>query len=212
MRQTLDQSIMKTSFRLQASEFDCVPTTFLNAISYLFERNEIPPVVVQRIFLYCLDCFSNKKDFSHGTSGAAVRLLSEWLSEYSYKSFSLDAEVITGGKVHLGPGNKITQCINSGGVTLFSVKHYGNHWHYILAISVEDGWLYFFDPYPKSVRSKKSGKYEFIPAATGQQPNLRIKYDWLDTQSNKFPFQLGSRSMRECVLLKRIRTRSAAEA
>ena len=203
---------MKTPFRLQASEFDCVPTTFLNAISYLFERSEIPPVVVQRIFLYCLDCFSNKKDFSHGTSGAAVRLLSEWLSEYSNKSFCLDAEVISGEKVHLGPGNKISQCLNSGGVALFSVKHYGNYWHYILAVSAKDGWIYCFDPYPRSAKSNKADRYEFILGATGQQPNLRIKYDWLDTQSNKFPFQLGSKLMRECVLLERPRKRPATKA
>ena len=194
---------MKTPFRLQISEFDCVPTTFLNGISMLFERREIPPVVVQRVFLYCLDCFSVKKDFSHGTSGAAVRLLAEWLSEYSFRAFSMSAEVLTAEKVHLGPGNKIAQCLNSGGGALLCVKHFGKFWHYILALRIDDGWLYCFDPYPKTKRSNKQGSFEFISPATGQEPNLRIRTDWLDTQSNKFPFQLGSKLARECVLISR---------
>ena len=38
----------------QVSEYDCVPTAFINAISYLFERNEIPPMVIRHIYLYSL--------------------------------------------------------------------------------------------------------------------------------------------------------------
>ena len=53
-----------TPFRYQLSEFDCVPTTITNAISYLYDRHEIPPEVLQRIHLYTLDGVGRR-----GTSG-----------------------------------------------------------------------------------------------------------------------------------------------
>ena len=31
-----------------------------NAISFLFEREEIPPEVLRNIMLYCLDCYSSE--------------------------------------------------------------------------------------------------------------------------------------------------------
>ena len=33
---------MKIPLRYQISEYDCGPTSMLNAVSYLFEREEIP--------------------------------------------------------------------------------------------------------------------------------------------------------------------------
>ena len=49
---------MKTPLRYQMSEYDCGPTAMLDAVSFLFEREEIPPEVIRNIMLYCLDCYS----------------------------------------------------------------------------------------------------------------------------------------------------------
>lgn len=195
---------MKTPFRWQASEYDCVPTTFVNALSFLFDREEIPPVVVQRVYLYCLDSISARREFGHGTSGFATALLANWLGEFRHKTFKVDAEVLDGATVGFGGGSKISECLNGGGVALLSVTHFGKHWHYILGMRVEDRWLYAFDPYPKSVRANKAGCFEFLPGSTGlHEPNLRIHYDWIDTSSDKSPFRLGVKSRRDCVLLRR---------
>lgn len=48
---------MKNPLHYQMTEYDCGPTSMLNAISYLFHREEIPPEIVRNIMLYCLDCF-----------------------------------------------------------------------------------------------------------------------------------------------------------
>ena len=40
---------VKVPLIYQASEYDCAPATLLNAISYLFERRDIPPVIVRNI-------------------------------------------------------------------------------------------------------------------------------------------------------------------
>lgn len=49
---------MKNPLHYQLSEYDCGPTAVLDAVSYLFEREEIPPEVIRNVMLYCLDCYS----------------------------------------------------------------------------------------------------------------------------------------------------------
>ena len=41
--------LMKSPLRYQISDYDCGPTSMLNAVSFLFEREQIPPeLVLQR--------------------------------------------------------------------------------------------------------------------------------------------------------------------
>ena len=49
----------KNPLHYQLSEYDCGPTAMLDAISYLFPREEIPPEIIRNIMLYCLDCYFN---------------------------------------------------------------------------------------------------------------------------------------------------------
>lgn len=46
---------MKTPLGYQCTELDCVLTTIINGIRYLFNRNEILPEVLKIINLYSLD-------------------------------------------------------------------------------------------------------------------------------------------------------------
>jgi hypothetical protein len=66
------QGTMTTPFQYQVSEYDCVPTTMLNAFSLLYKRSEVPPVAIQRVFMYCLDSVSSKQNIGHGTTSFAV--------------------------------------------------------------------------------------------------------------------------------------------
>lgn len=194
--------IMKTPFRLQVSEYDCVPTTFVNALSYLFERSEIPPLVIQRVYLYCLDSLSSHDRIGHGTTGFAVQLLAGWLDGYQHRKFSLSAEYLEGCAVHFKPGNRISRCLNRGGAVLLSLTHGGGLRHYVLGINVDAGWLYCFDPYPMP-RAKRSEDYEFLETKGPRDPNLRIRLKWLGVSSNKQKFHLGIESERESILVER---------
>ena len=63
---------MKNPLRYQLSEYDCGPTSMLNALAFLFEREDIPPEAVRNIMLYCLDCYgSDGVSGKSGTSCAA---------------------------------------------------------------------------------------------------------------------------------------------
>ena len=51
---------MKVPFSYQKTEFDCGPTSLTNALSFLFDREEIPPEMIRRIMAYCLDGFDGQ--------------------------------------------------------------------------------------------------------------------------------------------------------
>ena len=192
---------MRVPFRFKASEYDCVPTTLLNTLNYLFDRKTIPPLTIQRIFMYCLDTVTSKQTLGHGTSGYAVQLFANWLNEYQTKEFSVSARYISGREVHLSQNNLIAQTLNENGVVALRVKSTGKQWHYILGLRLDSELLYAFDPYPKRVN--QSG-YHFEKWQGEQSHNLIIRREWLDTQSNCSPYFLGSYSEREALLLKAI--------
>ncbi len=199
---------MKVAFRQQASNYDCVPTTFMNALTYLFDRREIPPFVIQRIYRECLDV-----EASRGTSGQAVRDLGFWLSNYKEKSFSkfaVESKFITGEQVHLRQRSKILRCLNDDGAALLSVYAGDQSLHYILAFKCEDGWLYCYDPYPRAKKLVVNESVQFIDSNGQQEPNLKIRCDWIDKDMKKAKkpddrkFILGDNDDRECLLLNRL--------
>jgi hypothetical protein len=195
---------MKSPFRQQASDYDCVPTTFLNAVSHLFERSEIPPLVVQRIYHYCFDSLSSHQSIGHGTSGLAVQLLGNWLNSYRHKKFHVNTVFSSGSAVHFDRGSKIVEYINRNGLAVLKVTSQRGTWHCILGLEVKNGWLYCYDPYARSPRANKTDKYEFLLEDGFQSPNLRINCSWLEAYSNGGRYHLGKKPERECLLLERI--------
>ena len=68
----------------QTSEYDCGAAAVLNAIKYVLETTEIPPVFLKQIYGVCLDEFDeNGLTGGRGTSRAALCFLTEWFNSYS---------------------------------------------------------------------------------------------------------------------------------
>ena len=200
---------MRAPFRQQISDYDCGPVSMLNALSYLFDRKEIPPFVVHQIYKDCLDY-----DSSRGTSIRAIKDLGFWLKHYKeegYKKFAVETKFISGSQVHLQKNSKIIRCINSNGVALLCVHSSRNNWHYIIGFQYEGGWLHCYDPSPRSKRFISNDAVQFDLSAGQQEPNLRIHCDWLEKNFNKAKnpddrkYILGNIDDRECLLLNRIR-------
>jgi hypothetical protein len=185
----------------QVSEYDCVPTAFINAVSYLFERNEIPPMVISHIYLYCLDTVGKNARFGiGGTSKYAVRLLGNWLSSYKMKKFSVTTEFLEKDDVHLRKNSRIFSCLEEGGIALCNILLGKNEPHYLMIIRIEDDWIYCFDPYKRvSLRGMKN-RVSVLPSPDGRSPNLKIRAQWMDQEIIK-RFCLGPVSMRECLLM-----------
>jgi len=190
---------VKVPLIYQASEYDCAPATLLNAISYLFERRDIPPVIVRNIYIYSLDTVGRGNKLGRaGTSRLALRLLGEFLSSYKTSRYSVSTEYIEGEEVTL---NKIIQCFNSGGVAMCNVLLGKAEEHFILAQYADNDWIYCFDAYYRTRLHGLSGKVRVLQCDDGRQPNLAIQRDWFDSSIEKNRFCLGLRRRRECLLL-----------
>ncbi len=196
-------SELKTPFGYQVSAYDCVPISFINALAYLFERDDIPPLVIQKIYLYCLDTVTAQGNLGHGTTGLAIALLGNWLQKFREGDFALTTRYLEGDRFSVAEASPLSKCLENNGTALVRVHTNNGLWHYVLAISMDDDWFYVFDPCRRSEEVLVAGEVEFLPNAKEQQPNLRIKRQWVDTLSNNKRFCLGTLKERECLLIER---------
>lgn len=197
---------MYVPLQYQISEYDCVPTAFMNAVAYLFERHEIPPMVIRHIYVYSLDTVGRKARLgSAGTSRHAVRLLGHWLNSYQFRNFSVTTEFIEEEEVELGDGNHIFACLDEGGVALCNIHlGYGQE-HYVMLTRVEDGWVYCFDSYLRRSLRGLRDRVSIHEVSDIHGPNLKIRVDWLAQEDATVRFCLGPIAMRECLLIWRNR-------
>jgi hypothetical protein len=195
---------MLTPLQYQVSEYDCVPTALINAVSYLFHRKEIPPMVIRNIYLYCLDTVGRNARFGiGGTSKYAVRLVGNWLNSYRMKSFAIRTEFIEGEAVKINKEGKINQCLGQGGVALCNMLLTKREEHYLMITSIDDHWVYCFDSYRRSFVRGIHKNVEILDSQDGRGANLRIKQDWFD-QRLRERFCLGPTDLRESLLAWRI--------
>ncbi len=187
--------------RYQVSEYDCVPTAFINAINYLFERHEIPPMVIRHIYLYSLDTVGKNARFGIcGTSRYAVKLLGNWLNSYKMKKFSVATEFIEEGEVHLQKGSRIHTCLEDGGIALCNIILSKREQHYLMLIKIADDWVYCFDSYKRVFLHGMKDLVSILPSENERSPNLKIRTQWMDQEAGQ-RFCLGPVHCRECLLI-----------
>ena len=138
---------MKNPLHYQFSEYDCGPTSMQNAISFLFEREEIPPEVLRNIMLYCLDCYSSEGvPGKSGTSCAAMMFLSNWLNSMGNLGIlPVKSRYLSGKEVYLGNESYVNDALRRGGAVV--LRLFSDEWHYVLLTGEEGEHVYMFDPY-----------------------------------------------------------------
>lgn len=139
---------MKNFLNYQSTEYDCGPTTVINGIRYLFEREEIPPALIKGIMMYGNDTFNDQGEGGkRGTSREAIHYLACWLNGFSKGcGFPLKAEALRQEEAALVPGSRTLQCVEEGGAALIYCWS-GGYGHYVLLTSVEEDGIGLFDPY-----------------------------------------------------------------
>ena len=189
---------MKTPLRYQVTEYDCGPTSLLNAVSFLFEREEIPPEVVRNIMLYSLDTFGT--DGVSGKSGisyTAMLFLSHWLDGFGKTGrLAIRSDYLTGRDVNLGADSRIVSALRRGGAAVVRLDLEG--WHYVLLTGIEGDGVLVFDPYDPA----ESFPAEGITVVQGHdgQYNRIVPRSRFETQE-LHPYGLGPYETREAVLL-----------
>ena len=118
-----------------------------NAISFLFEREEIPPEVLRNIMLYCLDCYSSEGvPGKSGTSCAAMMFLSNWLNSMGNLGIlPVKSRYLSGKEVYLGNESYVNDALRRGGAVV--LRLFSDEWHYVLLTGEEGEHVYLFDPY-----------------------------------------------------------------
>ena len=193
---------MHSPFQYQVSEYDCVPISFINAVSYLFHRNEIPPMVVRHIYMYSLDTVGKDARLgSEGTSRYAVKLLGAWLNSYKMKKFSVKTKFLEGEAVNFSRTKKIINCLKKVGVSLCKVYLYGRQEHYILILKIENDWAFCFDPYYRKTISGLSNRVYMLKTDEIRSPNLKINIEWMEKDEESIRYCLGPVSTRESLLM-----------
>ena len=138
---------MKNPLHYQLSEYDCGPTSMLNAMSYLFQREEIPPEIVRNIMLYCLDCYgADGTSGKSGTSCMAMMFLSNWLNGFGQAGhLSISSRYLSSEAVNFRLDSSLRDALRRGGAAVVRVDLDG--WHYVLLTGIEGDRVFLFDPY-----------------------------------------------------------------
>ena len=199
---------MKNPLHYQLTEYDCGPTSLLNAVNYLFEREEIPPEIVRNIMLYCLDCYgADGVSGKSGTSGMAMMFLSNWLNGYGHAGhLPIRCRYITGEAVHLGQNGALRDALQRGGAAVVLVDFEG--WHYVLLTQIQCDSVYLFDPYYRE-QPFEDGQIG-MDAEHPKQYNRIVPVSALEKECWE-PYAMGPAAAREAVLVFNERTMLTAE-
>ncbi len=138
---------MNNPLRYQMTEYDCGPTSMLNAVSFLFRREDIPPEIIRSVMLYCLDCFgTDGTSGKRGTSCIAMMFLSNWLNGFGQAGhLPISSQYLSGREVNFSQNSRLRDALYRGGAAVVRVDFEG--WHYVTLISIQGEDVYFFDPY-----------------------------------------------------------------
>lgn len=186
---------MKNPLHYQLSEYDCGPTSMLNAMSYLFQREEIPPEIVRNIMLYCLDCYgADGATGKSGTSHMAMMFLSNWLNGFGQAGhLPVSSRYLSGRDVNFGQNGGLRDALSRGGAAVVRVELEG--WHYVLLTGIQGDMVLLFDPY-----------YMDAPFA---EKDIRMVTDHPGAYNRAVPLRYFERESRGVYALGPVETREA---
>lgn len=200
---------MKNQLSFQTSEYDCGTTTLLNAIRYLFEREEILPDIIRAISLYTLDVYNKDGEFGKsGTSRMAMMFLGNWFNQFGQtKNYPIFTEFLLDEKVSMKQNSKIIECLQQGGTVIVCVW-LGTCRHYVLLTDIDSEYLCLFDPYDwdDPVDGDRIVKVEGYP----KKMNRKVKMNVMNDENDGF-YALGSIEGREAMLLYNTNMRKTPE-
>jgi hypothetical protein len=198
---------MKNPLSYQSTEYDCGPTTLINAIRFLFEREDIPPELIKTITLYCLDGYSESGEAGKsGTTAMAMVFISSWLNQFGkIKDFPIYTSILPPEKIYIDQNSEIVGCLQQGGAAVVRVMLEGGH--YVLLNGIDDTYIYLFDPY--FCDDEYDDGIEFVNDSDFQI-NRRVKRDLFNNEGLS-DYAFGEMDLRECMLIYNTKTRKTID-
>ena len=153
----------------------------LNAMSFLFSREELPPEILRNTMLYCLDCYGKE-----GHPGCYLR----------------------GEEVFIGEGSRLNDTLCRKGVAV--VRLWFEVEHYVLMTGIEDEEILLFDPYYQEEPFKGAESSVRIDLKHPLWYNRRVPFSFFNRETQEL-YALGEKDTREAVLLFNNTTKLTAE-
>lgn len=188
---------MKIPLRFQVTEFDCGTVSLLNAFSYLYERDEIPALLIKTIYKYTLDTNDDEGHIGEGgTSKEAITKLIDWIMDYTKDSeLNIVCKKLEKESVTL---DAFRNCLNKRGCILLRCFMGGEH--YVLVTKLSKKYVYLFDPYYLDKDAYMNDKNIKIilnkPFTYNRKVNIKRLLE--ETEND---LAMGSIKNRECVLM-----------
>ncbi len=200
---------MKNPLSYQSTEYDCGPTSMLNAINILFHRKDISPDVIKSIMLYCLDSYNKKGEaYKSGTTGMAMMFLANWLNQFGkVKKWPIQCEMLNGESVKISQNSRVAECLGQGGVAVARVMLGG--WHYVLLTGIDDQYISLFDPYYRVKPFPMHGIEMIMDEPTRR--NRRVRHEILNSDGQGY-YSFGKAETRECMLIYNKNTRRTMDS
>ena len=132
---------MKIPLRYQNTEYDCGTTSFVNALAYLYDREDIPIELLKEIYKLTLDVKNLEGiTWKGGTSTHNAELLAKHFVDYANKNdeFNLKCKILNADEVDV---ESMKKSLNGSSVIIARCWHGGEH--YVLITKMDD----IFDPY-----------------------------------------------------------------
>lgn len=193
---------VKTPLDYQITEYDCGTTTLLNALRYLFKRNEISPEIYKYILQYTLDKSNVLGEIGKGgTSIHALTFLSNWLNENAI-SKGMNMKCINIPKDQISIYNlDLKKEIENGSVAI--VRLYQDCDHYCLLTKLDDEYAYLFDPYYLNINYYDNDEDVEIIKDKPFEFNRKVKKERMEKHTtNDFSLVRGENS--EIIIIKRV--------
>ena len=170
---------MKNDLICQTSEFDCGPTSVNNAMRLLFEREEIPPVILKHIWTMGIDTFADG-----GETGKKGR--------FPIRSEFLDMEY-----AEIVPGSIAWECLKRGGCAVMRCTTGGIPHYVLLTGLLPEGGVALFDPYDEEPEFDDPGR-----RYVSDQPkrmNRAVRMEYLN-RTDESDYAMGPLEKRELLL------------
>ena len=180
---------MRSPLSYQMTDSDSAPIALINALSLLYEREELDSLIIEGIYALSFSLLRKNGNVEH---------ISSFL-EMEMKEKGLRVRYLSSHEVFLGPGCSLYRTLINGGKAVAKVFD-GEDERYITIPTLTNDYLYFFDPLYGSKLPEGVEGIEDMPFLA----NRRIKMSQLN--------EIGSIHMegrkleeKELVLFERIR-------
>ncbi len=194
----------KTPLDYQITEYDCASTTILNALRYLFKRNEISPEIYKYIMNFTLDKTNSFGEVGKGgTSVCALESLINWLNENStYKGMNIRCKSIPKDEISIY-NKELEKRISDGAVAI--VRLYQECEHYCLLTKIDKEYAYLFDPYYLNINYYDEDNEVDIIRDRPFEFNRKVKKERIEEHTTKdFALVRGENS--EIIIIEKILT------